>query len=97
MKFYTDPSFFFNLWMQSMIQFAPNHPSHRSGKQDRMRSPVKHGQALHLSQLFYFCLESTAFEQTTPSRIDLRLQSNIIIAITSHPANSRRTALPSNA
>ncbi|CAF3246588.1 unnamed protein product [Rotaria sp. Silwood2] len=25
MKFYTDPSLFFNLWIQSMVQFSPNH------------------------------------------------------------------------
>jgi WAS family protein 3 len=40
-KFYTDPSFFFNLWMQSMIRFPQNQPSHRSGKHERFRSPVK--------------------------------------------------------
>jgi hypothetical protein len=44
-KFYTDPQFFFNLWMQSMIQFPSNHHphahAHRSGgKQERYRSPV---------------------------------------------------------
>jgi WAS family protein 3 len=37
-KFYTDPSFFFNLWMQSMIQFPQNHHAHRSGKHERYRS-----------------------------------------------------------
>ncbi len=41
MKFYTDPSFFFNLWMQSMIQFPQNHHANRSGKHERFRSPVK--------------------------------------------------------
>jgi len=41
MKFYTDPSFFFNLWMQSMIQFPQNHNGHRSSKHERHRSPVK--------------------------------------------------------
>lgn len=40
MKFYTDPSFFFNLWMQSMIQLPSNHHATRSGKHDRHRSPV---------------------------------------------------------
>ncbi len=40
MKFYTDPSFFFNLWMQSMIQFPQNHHAHRSSKHERFRSPV---------------------------------------------------------
>jgi hypothetical protein len=41
LKFYTDPSFFFNLWMQSMIQLPANHNGHRSGKHERHRSPVK--------------------------------------------------------
>jgi hypothetical protein len=41
LKFYTDPSFFFNLWMQSMIQMPANHNGHRSGKHERHRSPVK--------------------------------------------------------
>ena len=40
-KFYTDPSFFFNLWMQSMIQLPQNNHHHRSGKHERNRSPVK--------------------------------------------------------
>ena len=41
MKYYTDPSFFFNLWMQSMIQIPQNHHGHRSSKHERHRSPVK--------------------------------------------------------
>lgn len=40
-KFYTDPSFFFNLWMQSMMQFPQSHNGHRSGKHERGRSPVR--------------------------------------------------------
>ncbi|CAF5040647.1 unnamed protein product, partial [Rotaria sp. Silwood1] len=44
MKFYTDPTFFFNLWMQSMIQFPQNHNSHRSGKHERCRSPKDYQQ-----------------------------------------------------
>ncbi|CAF0853449.1 unnamed protein product [Didymodactylos carnosus] len=36
MKFYTDPSFFFNLWMQSMMQFPQNT---RPQRQERFRSP----------------------------------------------------------
>ena len=40
-KFYTDPSFFFNLWMQSMISLPNQHPVTRSGKHERVRSPVR--------------------------------------------------------
>ncbi|CAF1118877.1 unnamed protein product [Adineta ricciae] len=43
-KFYTDPSFFFNLWMQSMIQLPQNNHHHRSGKHERNRSPKGHQQ-----------------------------------------------------
>ncbi|CAF0999153.1 unnamed protein product [Adineta steineri] len=52
MKFYTDPSFFFNLWMQSMIQFPQNqHHAHRSGKHERCRSPK--GSKLHHQESIY--------------------------------------------
>ncbi|CAF3298989.1 unnamed protein product, partial [Rotaria socialis] len=51
MKFYTDPSFFFNLWMQSMIQFPQNNHGHRSGKHDRHRSPK--GSKLHHQESIY--------------------------------------------
>ncbi|CAF4026837.1 unnamed protein product, partial [Rotaria sordida] len=44
MKFYTDPSFFFNLWMQSMIHFPQIHNGHRSGKHERGRSPKDYQQ-----------------------------------------------------
>ncbi|UJR08680.1 hypothetical protein I4U23_012938 [Adineta vaga] len=51
MKFYTDPSFFFNLWMQSMIQFPQNQHAHRSGKHERFRSPK--GSKLHHQESIY--------------------------------------------
>ena len=38
--FYTDPQFFFNLWMQSMIQFPAAQHQYRGGKNERHRSPV---------------------------------------------------------
>jgi hypothetical protein len=50
MKFYTDPSFFFNLWMQSMIQFPSNHNGHRSGKHERYRHQQ---QKLHHQESIY--------------------------------------------
>ncbi|CAF1407997.1 unnamed protein product [Adineta steineri] len=56
MKFYTDPSFFFNLWMQSMIQSPQHHHhhGHRSGKSERHRSPKGYQQQqIHYQESIY--------------------------------------------
>ncbi|CAF1350211.1 unnamed protein product [Rotaria magnacalcarata] len=63
MKFYTDPSFFFNLWMQSMIQFPQNQNGHRSGKHERCRSPKGYQQEKSLHQESIYASNPTSSSQ----------------------------------
>ncbi|KAJ3585245.1 hypothetical protein NHX12_013966 [Muraenolepis orangiensis] len=40
LKFYTDPSYFFNLWKEKMLQSCPAHPDRPLSRQAAPRSPL---------------------------------------------------------
>ncbi|CAF0764010.1 unnamed protein product [Didymodactylos carnosus] len=79
MKFYTDPSFFFNLWMQSMMQFPPNT---RTQKQERIRSPKVINKPPPLNDTVYISSPTRLRSQDerssyrSPHELGLYMQSN---------------------